>query len=99
MNELWDDSAPTFDDEPDHGLRDPAVRAAWTDLLLPLLPPAPADVLDVGCGTGSVGLLLADAGHRVRGVDSSEGMLAVARAKSAGLAVGLVRGDAADPPF
>ena len=99
MSELWDDSAPTFDDEPDHGLRDPAVREAWTDLLLPLLPPAPADVLDVGCGTGSLGLLLADAGHRVRGVDSSEGMLAVARAKTAGVAVGLVRGDAADPPF
>lgn len=24
----WDELAPAFDDEPDHGLRDPAVRAA-----------------------------------------------------------------------
>jgi hypothetical protein len=31
----WDDQAVTFDDEPDHGLRDPAVRQAWADLLRP----------------------------------------------------------------
>jgi SAM-dependent methyltransferase len=101
MSENWDASAATFDDEPDHGLRDPAVRAAWADLLLPFLPPAPADVLDLGCGTGSLALLLAHVGHRVRGIDSSDGMLTVARAKAAaaGLTVGLVLGDASDPPF
>jgi ubiquinone/menaquinone biosynthesis C-methylase UbiE len=101
MGENWDTSAATFDDEPDHGLRDPAVRAAWADLLLPLLPPAPADVLDLGCGTGTLALLLTEAGHAVRGVDSSDGMLTVARAKAgaAGLTLDLVLGDAADPPF
>ncbi|MYR55167.1 SAM-dependent methyltransferase, partial [Streptomyces sp. SID625] len=25
----WDAQAAVFDDEPDHGLRDPRVRAAW----------------------------------------------------------------------
>ncbi|MGW0652064.1 SAM-dependent methyltransferase, partial [Streptomyces umbrinus] len=25
----WDAESATFDDEPDHGLRDPAVREAW----------------------------------------------------------------------
>ena len=33
MND-WDAAAATFDDEADHGLRDPAVRAAWAALLL-----------------------------------------------------------------
>ena len=45
--------ADGFDDEPDHGLLDPNIRRAWADLILPQLPPAPASVLDVGCGTGS----------------------------------------------
>ena len=101
MAESWDDAAATFDDEPDHGLRDPQVRAAWAALLLPLMPPAPARILDLGCGTGSLAVLLAGAGHEVTGVDSSDRMLSVARAKaaSAGVPLHLARGDAADPPF
>ena len=63
MAESWDDAAATFDDEPDHGLRDPQVRAAWAALLLPLMPPAPARILDLGCGTGSLAVLLASRGR------------------------------------
>ncbi|RRR69765.1 SAM-dependent methyltransferase, partial [Streptomyces sp. RP5T] len=29
----WDAEAASFDEEPDHGLRDPAVRAAWAERL------------------------------------------------------------------
>ena len=35
----WNAAAADFDDEPDHGLRDPAVREAWRAALA-LLPPA-----------------------------------------------------------
>jgi protein-L-isoaspartate O-methyltransferase len=45
------------------------------DALRPLLPPPPADILDVGTGTGFLALLLAELGHRVSGIDLSEGML------------------------
>ena len=38
MSELWDAEAATFDDEPDHGLRDPATRAAWLELLTATCP-------------------------------------------------------------
>jgi SAM-dependent methyltransferase len=98
---VWDEHAATFDDEPDHGLRDPVVRAAWTDLLLPLMPPVPADVLDLGCGTGSLSLLLATSGHRVRALDLSSEMLAAAqqKASSAALDVEFQQGDAAAPPY
>ncbi len=48
------------------------------------LPRPAASLLDLGCGTGSHALLLADRGHRVTGIDASEGMLRVARAKSRG---------------
>lgn len=46
--ELWDREASRFDEEPDHGLADPRVRAAWCELLLLVLPTAPARVLDAG---------------------------------------------------
>lgn len=96
----WDGAADSFDVEPDHGLRDGAVRAAWARLLRAWLPVPPCDVLDLGCGTGSLALLAAEAGHRVVGVDLAPRMVEVARAKLAGApapATVLV-GDAADPP-
>ena len=101
MTDPWDASAATFDDEADHGLRDPEVRAAWAALLLPLIPEPPARILDLGCGTGSLAVLLAHGGHQVSGIDTSAQMLTAARAKAAdaGVRVHLARGDAADPPF
>jgi SAM-dependent methyltransferase len=100
----WDAVASSFDDEPDHGLREEVTRAAWARLLRSLLPPAPApapaDVLDVGCGTGSLSLLLAGDGHRVTGVDLAPGMVERARAKAAaaGFPGRFLVGDAAAPP-
>ena len=82
MRGTWDAEADRFDDEPDHGLRDHATRRAWADLLTGLLPPAPARVLDMGCGTGTLGVLLAELGHDVRGVDLAPRMVERARAKA-----------------
>lgn len=95
----WDEAAASFDDEPDHGLRDPTLRAEWTALLLGVLPEASATVLDLGCGTGTLSVLLAEHGYDVTGLDSSLGMLDQARAKadSAGVDVNFVHGDAATP--
>jgi ubiquinone/menaquinone biosynthesis C-methylase UbiE len=99
--QLWDGHADTFDDEADHGLRDPEVRAAWQALLAPLIPEQPGRIADLGCGTGSLAVLLAEQGNRVSGVDISGNMIRLARAKAlaAGADVDLVQGDAAEPPF
>ncbi|MFD5702135.1 class I SAM-dependent methyltransferase [Streptomyces lasiicapitis] len=94
----WDAQAADFDEEPDHGLRDPQVRAAWATRLTDWLPPEPGDVLDVGCGTGSLSLLAAERGHRVTAVDLSTEMAARARAKLAGHDARILVGDAARPP-
>jgi SAM-dependent methyltransferase len=97
---FWDEQAPTFDEEPDHGLLDPGVRAAWARLLVPIMPPAPASIADLGCGTGSLSVLLAEAGHDVRGVDLSGRMVeaAVRKARAAGVAATFEQGDAERPP-
>lgn len=99
--EYWDTQAARFDEEPDHGLRDPEVRAAWRTLLLSALPPAPARAADLGCGTGSVAVLLAAEGYDVHGVDLSGAMVEAARAKAttAGVPIDVRQGDAAVPPW
>lgn len=92
----WDAEAATYDEAADHGLRDPTCRAAWRDLLLAAMPPAPARVADLGCGTGTLSLLLTESGHDVDGVDHSPEMLRLAEAK-VGDRVRFALGDAADP--
>ncbi len=96
---LWDAEAAGFDREADHGLADPTVRRAWRELLLEALPGAPADVADVGCGTGTLALLLHECGHRVQALDFSGEMVRLATDKLAGTGVVPRRGDAADPGF
>ncbi|MDX6307314.1 MAG: hypothetical protein QOI06_360 [Nocardioidaceae bacterium] len=95
----WDEQAAAFDEEADHGLRDPTVRSAWRRLLLTLMPPPPARVVDLGCGTGSLSVLLAQLGYQVCGVDLSEAMVAAAAAKAeaAGVEAAFERGDAGNP--
>ena len=99
--DFWDTQAATFDQEPDHGLGDPVTREAWRTLLREHLPAAPSDVVDLGCGTGTLSALLALDGHRVRGLDLSPAMADAARAKHAraGLDVEVVVADAGDPPY
>ena len=80
--QYWDAEAATFDHETDHGLRDPVVREAWTNLLAQSLPHPPASILDIGCGTGSLSIVLASLGFDVTGADFSEAMIAQAQAKA-----------------
>ena len=94
----WDTAAPTFDAEPDHGLASPAVRSAWSRRLHEWIPDDGADVLDAGCGTGSLSLLLADHGHHVTGIDLSPNMVDHARRKLAGRDATFLVGDAGNPP-
>ncbi|MEO3868726.1 class I SAM-dependent methyltransferase [Nonomuraea sp. B12E4] len=57
-------------------------------------------VLDVGCGTGTFALMLAERGVEVTGVDPAGGSLDIARAKPGGERVRWIHGDAtALPPL
>jgi SAM-dependent methyltransferase len=97
---FWSTVAPEYEA---HGGNVPAPDSAelraWVSAIRELLPPAPADVLDVATGTGFVALIAAGLGHRVTGIDLAEPMLAEARKAAAarGLAVRFELRDAVSP--
>jgi SAM-dependent methyltransferase len=99
----WDDPEMVgrYDTQAGHGLRTPEERTAWLDSLAEFLPAPPADVVDVGTGTGFLALLAAELEHRVVGFDLALNMLEQARAKAAaaGLSIDFRAGDAGDPPI
>lgn len=101
IREWWDADADTYDVAPGHSLSDPVEAAAWRAALLSLLPPAPARVLDVGAGTGSMSLLAAEMGHVVTSLDLSKAMLERAERKASerGLVIDFVVGPAEEPPL
>jgi ubiquinone/menaquinone biosynthesis C-methylase UbiE len=96
----WDERGRSYDGAAGGGLHSPPHHRAWIEELRDLLPPPPGSVVDVGTGTGFLAILLSELGYDVRGYDLSEGMMAQARAKVAGLAnpPRFAVGDAHDPP-
>lgn len=75
--DIYDRNVTRFDSERAKTL----IERKWLDRFC-ALPPAGGRILDVGCGTGDpLARYLIDRGCRVTGVDFSEAMLAVARAR------------------
>jgi ubiquinone/menaquinone biosynthesis C-methylase UbiE len=92
----WNGRAAEFDQGPSHGLLNEEQHQAWVAVLSQLAGSEPLKVLDLGCGTGFLSLLLANMGHDVTGLDFAEEMLQLARAKAdqAGLPINFLSGDA-----
>jgi ubiquinone/menaquinone biosynthesis C-methylase UbiE len=101
VRQHWDWRAADFDHEASHGLLNDSQARAWRELIARLGGTLPLDVLDAGCGTGFLSLLLAAAGHRVTGIDFAPSMLRAAHTKAAAsrLAVQFCCGDAEAPTF
>ena len=98
----WNESAARANGTPHRTMRDEPERSAWLDALRGLLPPAPADVVDLGTGTGLLAFRCAELGHRVIGFDLSEGMLAGRHLSYTGpmpQPPDFRIGDAGDPPL
>jgi 2-polyprenyl-3-methyl-5-hydroxy-6-metoxy-1,4-benzoquinol methylase len=83
VQQHWDWRAAEFDKEASHGLLNDTQSRAWHELIRRVAGPGTFDVLDVGCGTGFLSLLLAELGHRVTGIDLAAAMLTMARSKAA----------------
>ncbi|MBR0652778.1 class I SAM-dependent methyltransferase [Roseomonas terrae] len=84
IRDYWSRRAPGFDAAPGHRI-DEADLGGWQRLITDGLGPlAGRSVLDLACGTGEVSRALLGLGATVTGVDFSETMLRLARAKLAG---------------
>ena len=89
-NYFGEDVAQRYDDA-ESEMFDPAVIDATVDFLVELAGHGAA--LELGIGTGRIALPLARRGVRVQGIDLSEAMLAVLRAKPGAEQIGLTVGD------
>ncbi|MDR7664519.1 class I SAM-dependent methyltransferase [Methanosarcina sp. Z-7115] len=98
---IWDVSSETYDSQEGHGIQSEIEREAWKNIFKSLLPSGRLEVLDVGCGTCEIGLLFAEMGHHVTGLDLSDKMLAKAgeKASKKGFDSTFRKGDAEAPPF
>ncbi|WP_084653119.1 ATP-binding cassette domain-containing protein [Nocardioides insulae] len=103
INDYWTMRAPEYDAYQRRPERREVDLAAWSEIWSEALPSAPADVLDLGTGSGYVAFVLAQLGHRTTGIDLAEGMLAAARAHAAELPAEVrptfAHGDAVKPPY
>ncbi len=100
IRRFWDEDAHVYDRSVGHGIEHPLAAGAWKAALARHLPHPPAEVLDVGAGTGAMALLASELGHRVTALDISPGMLSRAEGKAAdrGLMLTTVVGAADSPP-
>jgi ubiquinone/menaquinone biosynthesis C-methylase UbiE len=100
--ESWSEKAAYYDTHVSHGIQTNEEKLLWINALQSVLPPGDKlSILDVGCGTGVMGLVLAEMGHVVIGIDLSEEMMNIGRKKaaSAHLSMTFRHGDAEHPPF
>lgn len=99
--QAWDRGVADYDTLVGHGWLSRTEADAWKTALYAFLPPPPADILEVGAGTGVMSLLVAELGHRITAIDLSRGMLneAHARALKHGLSVTFEIADAEALPF
>jgi ubiquinone/menaquinone biosynthesis C-methylase UbiE len=101
ITQRWDVSSENYDDHSGHGIKSAEEREAWKEIFTKALPAGASEILDVGCGTGELSILLAEMGYHVTGMDLSEKMLGRARSKAAAknLDIRYERGDAENLPF
>lgn len=90
---LYDAMAGAYDGLFDaEGHRQVYDEIAW-EIVGALVPAAPANIVDAGCGTGRWAAKWIAAGHRVIGVEQSAGMVATLRAKQLGPNFTLIESD------
>lgn len=92
----WNLSSQDYDTYKGHAIKSQGERNAWKRILHDAFPEDNLNILDVGCGTGELSMVLAEMGHNVVGVDLSEKMLSVAieKARSSRLKTKFLVGDA-----
>ncbi|WP_321418486.1 class I SAM-dependent methyltransferase [uncultured Methanomethylovorans sp.] len=101
ITSMWDDSSTSYDTQHGHAVKSDEEAKAWKSVFNKVFPTGKLKILDVGCGTGEISLLLASMGHQVTGLDLSNKMMEKGRikAKDRGFKINFQLGDAENPPF
>ncbi|MGD6851768.1 MAG: class I SAM-dependent methyltransferase [Candidatus Bathyarchaeia archaeon] len=106
ITERWNYSSQRYDNYHGHGVKSDEESKAWKTLFQQTLLGDDLKILDVGCGTGEMSLVLASMGHHVTGLDLSEKMMEKGKIKAKKIAEnsGILDltfkvGDAEKPPF
>jgi ubiquinone/menaquinone biosynthesis C-methylase UbiE len=96
IRDYWDQNSEFYDK---HGLGTDEESLQWQKDFREIFEEKPLRILDVGTGTGYIGLNLAVTGHEVTGLDFSEKMMSQARKKAADHTIPytFVLGDAEQP--
>lgn len=81
VEQYWSRRADSFDGDSQHGIHSDEQRDAWLSILHKWVGDKPGEILDAGCGTGVISILLSELGHKVTGIDLSPKMLNRAREK------------------
>jgi ubiquinone/menaquinone biosynthesis C-methylase UbiE len=101
IQRYWNGRAGKYDKSYGHSIFTDEQKQTWLDTLQRNLNcPKGAKVLDVGCGTGFLSLLLAELGFAVTGVDLAREMMAEGQKKAVerDLEIEFINGDAESPP-
>lgn len=101
VNHYWNspECVAKYDDCHAEGIGVELDDTVWTQEFKTYLPPAPARVLDLGCGTGFASVLLAQLGYDVTALDQSENMLkeALKKIQERQVKVQLIQGNVMAP--
>jgi SAM-dependent methyltransferase len=95
---FWEGEAAELGQSPQITIRDLCFRIHELDTLLPLIPSTPR-LLDAGCGNGLGTLVLCRRAQHVAAVDSSPGMIALARRLQTDSAYRMRMSAAVDAPW
>jgi len=96
---FWNMVGPRYDSPDNVATPDTPAYASWFEALRTVLPTAPAQILDVGTGTGFLARLAAEQGHTVSAIDLSPAMLKASTASGPGTGITFAVGDAVAPTF
>lgn len=101
ISKHWNRRAEQYDATSHHDIRNSEQEEIWLQLIRKITANKRLNVLDVGCGTGFLSMLLAKEGHHVTGIDMASDMLKKAekKAKERGYSIDFQVGDAESLPF
>ncbi len=101
ISNYWNRRAKYYDLEKGHMFHSNMEKNQWKKLLKRIIGDDEKLILDVGCGTGFLSIILSELGHKLIGIDFSKNMIEIANKNINywNLKIPLIIGNAENTPF